>query len=259
MTQQNALLSLHQKNKLLLGNALQCWRMIPGMDPYQAQQAELLGLAGGALGDYQRRLEQQGYAPLGTAAEQYKEAAGVARGAARDIDVADLDIQKFMGPYQQAVTDIAKREAREESAKRQRDIGAAAAKAGAFGGSRMALLEAEEASGLGERLAEIQARGSADAYRQALGAAERERELGLGVEERGLGREAALAQQLAGLGGASVGLSGAYGAAASPFGGISGQLTGLAGQYGQLGGDVFGRERAKVGMLTDVGREGREA
>ena len=228
----------------------------PGMDPYQAQQAELLGLAGGALGDYQRRLEQQ-YAPLGTAAEQYKEAAGVARGAARDIDVADLDIQKFMDPYQQAVTDIAKREAREESAKRQRDIGAAAAKAGAFGGSRMALLEAEEASGLGERLADIQARGSADAYRQALGAAERERELGLGVEERGLGREAALAQQLAGLGGASVGLSGAYGAAASPFGGISGQLTGLAGQYGQLGGDVFGRERAKVGMLTDVGREGR--
>jgi hypothetical protein len=228
----------------------------PGMDPYQAQQAQLLGLAGGALGDYQRRLEQQ-YAPLGTAAEQYKEAAGVARGAARDIDVADLDIQKFMDPYQQAVTDIAKREAREESAKRQRDIGAAAAKAGAFGGSRMALLEAEEASGLGERLADIQARGSAEAYRQALGAAERERELGLGVEERGLGREAALAQQLAGLGASSVGLSGAYGAAAQPYGQIPSQLTGLASQYGQLGGDIFGRERAKVGMLADIGREGR--
>ena len=228
----------------------------PGMDPYQAHQAGLLGLAGGALGDYQRRLGQQ-YAPLGTAAEQYKEAADVARGAARGLDVADLDIQKFMDPYQQAVTDIAKREAREESAKRQRDIGAAAAKAGAFGGSRMALLEAEEASGLGERLADIQARGSAEAYRQALGAAERERELGLGVAERGLGREAGLAQQLAGLGGASVGLSGAYGAAAQPYGQIPSQLTGLASQYGALGGDIFGREQAKVGMLADVGREGR--
>lgn len=44
--------------------------------------------------------------------------------------------QQYMSPYQQAVTDIAKREAIAESAGLNKQLSAQAAKAGAFGGSR---------------------------------------------------------------------------------------------------------------------------
>lgn len=213
-------------------------------DPFFEKRAKLIGEAEGGLSAIERE--------LGEAGGLYGEAADVARRAARPLEMRELEIRKFMDPYQQAVTDIAKREAREESALRQRDIGSAAAKVGAFGGSRQALLEAEEASSLGERLADIQARGSADAYRSALGAAEREREFGTSLLERGLGREAALSDRLLGLGGSrtDLGLRG--------YGGLGEMRTGLGGEYGRLGEDLYQRELGSIGILGDVGREGRD-
>lgn len=76
-------------------------------------------------------------------------------------------VEQYMSPYQQAVTDIAKREAQ-----RQADIagttrGARAAQSGAFGGSRQAIENAEAQRNLAQQMADIQAKGGQEAYNQA--------------------------------------------------------------------------------------------
>jgi hypothetical protein len=76
-------------------------------------------------------------------------------------------VQQYMSPYQQAVTDIGKREAQ-----RQADIagtarGARAAQAGAFGGSRQGIENAEAQRNLAQQMADIQAKGGQEAYNQA--------------------------------------------------------------------------------------------
>lgn len=75
--------------------------------------------------------------------------------------------QQYMNPYQQNVTNTALREA---MLKGQMDKQAGAMGAigrGTFGGARQALLQAEQSRGLGQQLADIQYRGSADAYANA--------------------------------------------------------------------------------------------
>ena len=73
-----------------------------------------------------------------------------------------------MNPYQQAVIDIQKREALRDAEKLQQQIGAQAVGAGAYGGSRQALIESELARQQGQRLADIQAVGSQQAYDTAM-------------------------------------------------------------------------------------------
>jgi hypothetical protein len=75
--------------------------------------------------------------------------------------------QQFMNPYLQAALEPQLREAR-----RQADISRVAdagrlTRAGAFGGSRQAIMEAEGARNLGTQLADITGRGYSDAFTQA--------------------------------------------------------------------------------------------
>ena len=75
--------------------------------------------------------------------------------------------QQFMNPYLQAALEPQLREAR-----RQADISRVAdagrlTRAGAFGGSRQAIMEAEGARNLGQQLADITGRGYSDAFTQA--------------------------------------------------------------------------------------------
>jgi hypothetical protein len=74
---------------------------------------------------------------------------------------------RFMTPYMQDVVDIEKREAQ-----RQADIAGTArgqkyARAGAFGGARQAIENAEAQRNLGTQMGDIQARGLQAAYQQA--------------------------------------------------------------------------------------------
>jgi len=84
-----------------------------------------------------------------------------------DISAAQLK-EKYMSPYQQAVTDIQKREFAKEAARREQQRAALAGKAGAFGGSRDVLerMLGEEATQRG--LSDIEATGSQKAYESAL-------------------------------------------------------------------------------------------
>lgn len=75
----------------------------------------------------------------------------------------------YMSPYQQAVTDIAKREATTEAAALNKQLASQAAKAGAFGGSRFGVEQALLGSKLAQNLTDIQTRGSEAAYQAGLG------------------------------------------------------------------------------------------
>lgn len=77
--------------------------------------------------------------------------------------------QQYMSPYQQAVTDIAKREAMTEAALLNKQLGSQASKAGAFGGSRFGVEQALLGSKLATNLTDIQTKGLESAYQAGMG------------------------------------------------------------------------------------------
>ena len=88
-------------------------------------------------------------------------------------------ISRFMNPYQQNVTDIVKREAIRDSAIRGQDIASKATTTGGLGGYREAILQGERERNLGQRLDDIQMKGSDLAFRQAMDQVRKDQALGL--------------------------------------------------------------------------------
>jgi hypothetical protein len=126
-----------------------------------------------------------------------------ALGARAVEDIGAEEIMGRMSPYQQAVTDIAKRKAVEEGKQYMTELGGQAARTGGFGGSRQAILEGMAAGDLGQRLTDIQTTGSQAAYQDALRAAEAQRaRLSGGAQQAGALSQAfgALGQQALGQG-----------------------------------------------------------
>ena len=105
------------------------------------------------------------------------------------------EIAQAMNPFQQAVTDIAVREELRRAAPQRQALQAQAARAGAFGGSRGALLETEFERNLGQRLSDIQTTGGAAAFDRATQRLEQERQ-----------RQIAGGQAVSGIGGQLAGL-----------------------------------------------------
>lgn len=92
-------------------------------------------------------------------------------------------VQDYMSPYQQAVTDITSREMR-----RQADIGRQAeqarlAQAGAYGGSRQAIMEAERQRNLQQQMEDITTKGLQSAYDRAMQQRLSESQLGLEAQK----------------------------------------------------------------------------
>ena len=76
-------------------------------------------------------------------------------------------VDQFMSPYMQNVVDIQKREAQRQADIASTRRGADFARAGAFGGARQAIENAEAQRNLATQMGDIQARGSQEAYGQA--------------------------------------------------------------------------------------------
>ena len=92
-------------------------------------------------------------------------------------ELTPADIERLTNPFQQAVTDIEKREAiRQFESTIDPQISKQAVDAGAFGGSREAILRAEGEKNLREQLGDIQSKGSLQAYNEALAEFGRERQ-----------------------------------------------------------------------------------
>ena len=104
-----------------------------------------------------------------------------ARSSGPDYNVLgyESNIDRFMNPYQQAVTDVAKREAIRTSDMMGDKVADAATMSGGLGGYREAIMQSERERNLGQRLSDIQTKGSLGAYQsaQAQLAAERQAQL----------------------------------------------------------------------------------
>lgn len=74
---------------------------------------------------------------------------------------------KYMSPYMQNVVDIQQREAQRQADIAAQARGAEAVQAGAFGGSRQAIMEAEAARNLAQQKGDIQAKGLQESFGQA--------------------------------------------------------------------------------------------
>jgi hypothetical protein len=99
-------------------------------------------------------------------------------------------MQEYMSPYMQGVVESQKRGAVQDYMRQIPGMGAAAARSGAKGGTREALLQSEARRGLAERLGDIESQGLQQAYQQAAG------QFG---QDRAAMMQAALANQQAGL------------------------------------------------------------
>ena len=114
---------------------------------------------------------------------------------------------QYMDPYMQNVVEIQQREAQRQADIARTQANANAVKAGAFGGGRQAIVDAEAARNLATQKGDIQARGLQDAYTRAqqqfnteqqLG--EQSRQYGAGLGMQGLQTALSGASQLGGLG-----------------------------------------------------------
>jgi hypothetical protein len=178
-------------------------------------------------------------------------------------------MQAYMSPYMQNVVDVQSQEARRQSDITQQGIQSQAAQQGAFGGSRAAILEAENQRNLATQLGRIQAEGSQRGFEQAQQAQQFGAGLGLqGLQTGYQGLQAGMAGTAQGMQGAQTGISGAQaglqglGQASDLFGrGMQGAGLGLQGTgqrlaAGQLGlaGTAQGMQGSEVG-LRGVGQQ----
>ena len=151
--------------------------------PMEAEQTE-------ALEGY-RQAGRSGLAGAGlSSARPYYEAGLSALGESMGGYGAQ-QAQQYMNPYQQAVVDVAKREAVRSAQPTFRGIGDRAESTGAFGGSRQAIAEAEADRNLQQQLGDIQTRGMQSAFEQGRAAFEQQK----AREAAGAGRLFAQAPQ----------------------------------------------------------------
>lgn len=131
------------------------------------------------------------------------QATGAALGAAYGYKPGQFDTSaatQYMSPYQQAVTDIAKREAVGEAALMNRELSGKAAKAGAFGGSRFGIEQALLGSKLATNLSDIQTKGQQEAFLNAQQQFERDRQAASGAAQLRAQTGLTAGSQLANLG-----------------------------------------------------------
>lgn len=194
----------------------------------QATDAARAGIAGqfgttGQAGQYGGMGAQLG-AQAAQAGQQYA-----------DMATNPYATQAYMSPYMQNVVDVQQREAQRAS----NIAGAAqrgqATQAGAFGGSRQAIMDAERQRNLATQMGNIQATGLQSAFDQARQAQQ-------------FGATLGLQGQQAGMQGAQVGLQG-VGAQQAGYG----QAIQGAGQLGNLGTQQLAAQQGVLGTQNQYG------
>jgi hypothetical protein len=249
---------------------------LAGQAQSYGQNASDIGLMGLRAEQYGRNISSQ--------AEDYAAQAARAGSDYGYLMRTPAEMQKYMSPYQSAVTDI-----QLEGAQRQADIAAQtrksqAARAGAYGGARQAIENAEANRALASQKDAIRAQGLQSAYdraqqaiqagmgyelqgvgaaNQSLGTALQGGQLGLsGIGQAMQGQQAGLqglstANQLYGTGiqGAGMGLQGVNAQLAGTAQGMQGAQVGLQGVDRQLAGTAQGMQGAQVGLQGVTGAQ----
>ena len=191
-----------------------------GFSPMQ-QQAQRATAGLQTPGEYDQATQMTGMAGLGSLG-----LAGQMAGAGQNFAQQAQDpraMQGYMSPYMQNVIDYQKSQALRDYNIARPMRARQAAGAGAFGGSRQAIMEAEAERSLGSQLQGIAATGSQKAFEDA----QRQQQFGATL----------------GLQGQQAGLQGL------------GQFGQMASQLGQLGGARLGAQRDIIGMQSQMGKE----
>jgi hypothetical protein len=252
------------------------YNRIAGFDPMQlqAQQAAAnmrvspyVGQAAGIAGNVANRAMNLNYDP-GKFQEERVAAERVAAERANTGRFTDPGVaSSYMSPYMQNVVDIQKREAQRQADIAGTQRGSEAVRAGAFGGSRQAILEAEAQRNLSQQMGDIQARGSQAAYEQAAQQFQTDEQRNLAMQQANIQAQlqSALANQQTGLSAALANQAKNLEAQqlreqSRQFGadlGLRGLQTALqgSGQLGQLAGTQFGQAKDIVGMQATAGAE----
>jgi hypothetical protein len=158
-------------------------------------------------------------------------------------------IRGYMSPYQEAVTKV-----QLDAMQRQADIasaqrGAQFARAGAYGGSRQAIENAEANRALASQMDSVRAQGLQSAYDQAQKSLQYGSNLGLqGIQGANQGLGVALQGGQLGLSGIGAALQGQQGGIQGSQAGIQGAQTGLQGVDRQLAGTAQGMQGAQMGL-----------
>jgi hypothetical protein len=168
---------------------------------------------------------------------------------------------QYMSPYMQNVVDVQQKDAMRQAEIARQGTQAQAVKAGAFGGSRSAIVEAENQRGLQDRLAQIQATGSQAAYEKAQQAQQFASTAGLqGLQAGYAGLQTGMQGTAQGMQGAQTGIQGQQ--AGMQGLGQAGQMYGLGMQGAGLGLQGTGQrlQAAQVGLQgTGQGMQGAQA
>ena len=160
-------------------------------------------------------------------------------------DYTGQNVSQYMNPYMQNVVDIQQREAQRQADIMGTQRAGQAVKAGAFGGSRAGVMEAEAARNLATQKGDIQAQGQNAAFQNAQQQFNTQQQRDL---------QAQMANQGAGLQTQQLGeQSKQYGAGL----GMQGLQTGLqaAGQLGQLGQTQYGQQVGNIGLQNQMGAQ----
>ena len=220
-----------------------------------APQAQQYGQNAADIGQMGLRAEALGQDVTQQARDYAAQQAAAGLGYARQMTDPNA-VQAYMNPYQSAVTDV-----QVQAAQRQADIAAntrksQAARAGAYGGSRQAIENAEANRALATQMDTIRAQGQQSAYDKAIQAMQYGSNLGLqGLSgaQSGLGTALQGGQLgLSGIGqamaGQQAGLAG-LGQAGQLYGlGMQGAGMGLQGTQQQLAGTAQGMQGAQAGL-----------
>ena len=214
---------------------------------YGAQGADY-GAQAANVGQMGLRAEQYGRDVSGQAENYARQAAAAGQNYANQMTNPNA-ISQYMSPYQQNVTDI-----QNQAAQRNADIartqrGAQAARAGAFGGARQAIENAEANRALQSQLSANTAQGQQAAYQQAMQNMQFGSNLGLqGLQGAQQGLGTALQGGQLGLSGIGTALQGLQGGMQGAGIGIQGAQAGLQGVDRQLAGTAQGMQGAGMGL-----------
>ena len=220
----------------------------------QAGQYGGLGAQYGGMGA-QAGMQGQGYGGMG--AQYGAQAARAGEQYARQA-TDPYATQAYMSPYMQNVVATQQREAQRASDILGAQQRGQATQAGAFGGGRQAIMEAERQRNLATQMGNIQATGLQSAYDAARQAQQFGANLGLQGKQAGI-QGAQAGMQGAGLGiqGAQAGMQGAQiglqGVGAQQAG--YGQAIQGAGQLGNLGAQQLAAQQGVLGTQSQYGAQ----
>ena len=208
-----------------------------------ATEAQRYGADAAQMGQQGMGIGQRGV----SAAEQGFGAGDAYRQQATSADA----MGQYMSPYMQNVVQQQQKDAIRQADISRQGTQAQAIKSGAFGGSRSAIVEAENQRGLQDRLANIQATGSQSAFEKAQQAQQFGSNLGIqGLQAGYQGLQAGMQGTGQGIQGAQAGMQGV---------GQAGQMYGLGMQGAGLGLQGTGQRlaAANVGLAgTGQGMQG---